>query len=244
MERSSARCSDEGKDMDKAVFSDWDKTLTRVYSSHEFMQHCADRKLIDRKYAELIRHTTLRMKAGKISYLKSLAWFKKAIAGFVGVDYAQARMEADAFAAEFYEEGSLYGFVPSLVREARDRGYEVVVVTGSLGFLARALGERAGIKEVIGTQEIVEAGRIAGFDETVLSVDGKAKAVKAWAQLHNMELRRCIGIGDTLHDAGFMGACGKAIAFDPDVELRKVAERRKWAIAGEESILTALNAYL
>ncbi len=229
--------------MEKAIFSDWDKTLTRVYSSHEFMQHCADRKLIDRKYAQLIRVTTLRMKAGRISYLKSLSWFKKAIAGFVGVDYAQVLKEADAFAAEFYEEGNLYGYVPSLVREARDRGYELVVVTGSLSFLARALSKKVEIHEVIGTQEIVEGGKIVGFDETVLSVNGKAEAVKAWSKLHNTDLKGCIGMGDTLHDAGFMEACGRAVAFDPDIELRKVAERKNWPIATEESILTALKAY-
>ena len=229
--------------MRKAVFSDWDKTLTKVYSSHGFMQYCAERGLIEKRHAEYIRETTIRMKEGKLTYLDSLERFKRAIQGFVGLDMTAARKAAEAFAQAFYAEDNVYEFVPSLVREARDKGYDLVVVTGSLSFLVEAIGEKAGVQEVIGTRERVEDGRISGFDEGVLSVEGKAQAVKTYARLHNMRLGDCIGVGDTLHDAGFLAACGKAIAFDPDKELRELAERKNWVIAGEESILTALNAY-
>ncbi len=230
--------------MNKAVFSDWDKTLTRAFSSHEFMQHCADKKLIGREYAESIRITTARLKAGRISYLKSLEWFKKAIKGFQGVDFEAARQEAREFAKEFYEAGNVHEFAPALVREAKDKGYSFVVVTGSLGFLAEELCRLVGITEVLGTKEMVRAGRITGFDERILSPEGKAQAVKDYVQLHNLDLAGSIGLGDTSHDADFMALCGKAIAFEPNEDLRVVAVKKHWPMADEETILTALNKYL
>ncbi len=41
------------------------------------------------------------------------------------------------------------------------------------------------------------------------------------------------GIGDTESDAGFLGLVEKPIAFNPDAELKSIAEVKNWSIKVE-----------
>ena len=110
--------------------------------------------------------------------------------------------------------------------------HRVFFVSGTLGFLARAIARSLpGHIEVIATELGVcggyWTGRLAGEH-----MSGKAKclAVRALAEQRGLRLERSYAYGDQIADLPMLEAVGHPSAVNPAARLRRIARKRGWPL--------------
>ena len=80
--------------------------------------------------------------------------------------------------------------------------------------------------------EINEQGFYTGREIFVPVLD-KGKVVEEFIGDRNFSLKDSVGVGDTESDAKFLELVERPIAFNPNKELKKIAEKNDWEIVVE-----------
>lgn len=218
--------------MDLAIY-DMDRTVTRHATYTPFLLHCAMRrapwrllflpivigsmasyvlKLIDRGRLKEINH---RLLLGRAIHPKDL---QPLVDGF-----------ADRQVAANIRPGARLAL-------ARDKaeGRRVVLATASYTLYARAIAERLGFDDVIGT------GSIIGLDERVhAKIDGdncygpaKLRMIADWVEKSGLTGKHghVRFYSDHVSDAPVFEWADEAVAVNPHGKLRRLAEQRGWAV--------------
>jgi HAD superfamily hydrolase (TIGR01490 family) len=145
--------------------------------------------------------------------------------------------EINALAREFVNEnlaGELY--LPTLrrLREHLARGDLVVLMSGTLHPIARALAALLGVRHVCATLAsqrngifLAQPPEIHPYDAAKLSL-----AAQLAAEFH-FSLDEVTAYGDSWHDIDLLKAAGHAVAVRPDARLRKFAGARGWEVLGQ-----------
>ena len=218
--------------MDLAIY-DMDRTVTRHATYTPFLLHCAARrapwrllflplviasmlayvaKLIDRARLKEINHRLLL--GGKI-HPRDLAPL------------------VDSFAERQVTTNVRPGARKAIARDKAE-GRRVVMATASYTLYARAIAERLGFDDVIGT------GSIIGLDERVhAKIDGencygpaKMRMVADWVDRSGLTGRHghVRFYSDHVSDAPVFEWADEAVAVNPHDKLRRMAEARGWAV--------------
>jgi HAD superfamily hydrolase (TIGR01490 family) len=158
----------------------------------------------------------------------------------------QAREAALAFVAgrnvdeiiqhgeEIYDElmaDRIWSGTRALAQLHLDAGQRVWLVTATPVELATIIARRLGLTGALGTVSEVEngcyTGRLVGEP---LHGPAKSEAVHALAQREGLDLSRCTAYSDSSNDVPMLSAVGKAVAINPDGDLRRVAREHGWEI--------------
>jgi HAD superfamily hydrolase (TIGR01490 family) len=183
------------------------KQLTRVYSDwleHEGTYESYRRSLVD-LYAEHIR----------------------------GVSEEKVR-EASRIVVSFHMKRT-YIFAESLIDQFRKEGYHIIAVSGSPIEIVEEYNEKyLNFDFVFGSvYEKDDDERYTGG--TVFEpVKSKGEVVKTYVSEHGLELEESYGIGDTESDIDFLKIVDHPIAFNPNQNLKQVAEEEGWRIVVEK----------
>lgn len=183
------------------------KRLTQVYTDwleHEGTYEAYRRSLVD-LYAEYIR----------------------------GVTEEQVR-EASRIVVPFHMKRT-YIFAEELIGKFRKEGYHIIAVSGSPIEIVEEYNEKyLNFDFVFGSvYEQDDEGRYTGG--TVFEpVKSKGEVVKTYASEHGLELDESYGIGDTESDIDFLKIVEHPIAFNPNRNLKQVAEEERWRIVVEK----------
>jgi HAD superfamily phosphoserine phosphatase-like hydrolase len=133
---------------------------------------------------------------------------------------------------EFHRKRT-YIFAERLIKYLRDKNYYIISVSGSP---AEAVEEynRAHLNfdEVFGTVYEKVRGKYTGR-ETDAPVLDKGKFIKNYMKEKGFVKKDSYGIGDTKSDASFLKLVNNPIAFNPDAELKSIAEVKNWKIKVE-----------
>lgn len=122
-----------------------------------------------------------------------------------------------------------------LVAQHRELGHEIVVVSSSPIELVAPIAKMFGIDHVIATEiKLDEHGKCT--KEFVRWVSGEAKpdAVRAFAELHGIDLELSYGYSDSRTDIGFLETVGFAHAVNPDAKLELHAKANGWKVTAFE----------
>ncbi len=217
---------------DLAIY-DMDRTLTRHATYTPFLLHCATRrapwrllflpivigsmvayllKLIDRGRLKEINH---RLLLGRAIHPKEL---KPLVDGF-----------ADRQVAANIRPGARTAI-------ARDKaeGRRLVLATASYTLYSRAIAERLGFDDVIGT------GSIIGLDDRVhAKIDGencygpaKRRMIADWVEASGLTGKHghVRFYSDHVSDAPAFEWADEPVAVNPHGQLRRMAEQRGWAV--------------
>ncbi len=118
-----------------------------------------------------------------------------------------------------------------LAQQHLDAGQRVWLVTATPVELASIIAHRLGLTGALGTvSEVVDGhytGRLVG---EMMHGEAKAEAVRALAEREGLDLSRCTAYSDSSNDLPMLTLTGRAIAVNPDTELRAVARSRGWEI--------------
>jgi HAD superfamily hydrolase (TIGR01490 family) len=161
-------------------------------------------------------------------------------------DVAQGREKALSFIAgrptdelvrlgeEIFDEfiaDKIWPGTRTLAQMHLDAGQQVWLVTATPVELAQTIADRLGLTGALGTvAESVDGvftGRLVG---DILHGLGKAHAVRTLAIREGLNLKRCTAYSDSHNDVPMLSLVGKAVAINPDADLREVARVRGWEI--------------
>ena len=135
---------------------------------------------------------------------------------------------------EIYDElmaDRIWAGTQLLAQQHLDAGQRVWLVTATPVELAGIIAHRLGLTGALGTvSEVVDGhytGRLVG---ELMHGEAKAEAVRALAEREGLDLSRCTAYSDSSNDLPMLTLTGRAIAVNPDTELRAVARSRGWEI--------------
>ncbi len=113
------------------------------------------------------------------------------------------------------------------IKAHREAGHRTVLVTGSIETLAEPL---AGLfDEVVGGHMHDTDGVLTGYLAKPPLVDeARAAWVRRYAQEHGLDLAASYGYGDSHADLVWLELLGNPHAVNPDTQLAREAQRRKW----------------
>lgn len=217
--------------MNRAAFFDVDGTLTEKPS-------------LERRYFRALRHE------GKLSLRNAFAWLVQAVrlapngltyalqgnkAYLRGIRSTGLRANRAGDDAPFFPDA-----VECVARHAAN-GERIVLVTGTLEFLAETVAQRLRVElakrglapeiHVCATRIEEKGGRWTG---SVLGqpMFGEAKGIAVWwyAEKWKLNLAECSAYGDSAADEWMLASVGRPVAVNPEAGLRAAAKRRGWEI--------------
>ncbi|MGH2598956.1 MAG: HAD family hydrolase, partial [Dehalococcoidia bacterium] len=112
-----------------------------------------------------------------------------------------------------------------------DQGQRVWLVTAAPVEVAQLIARRLGLTGALGTVAEVSDGIYTGhLIGDLLHGAAKSEAVKALAEREGLDLPRCSAYSDSFNDMPMLTTVGRAVAVNPDGDLRREARRRGWEI--------------
>ena len=147
------------------------------------------------------------------------------------------RADVDALAEEFVATRLMPRLRNAVLQRLRQhvlRGDAVVLLTGTIDPIARALARQLGVRYVCATLCSERNGRyLAQPPETHPFGAAKLGLSRQLAAQIGCELKSATAYGDSRHDLFLLEAVSEPVAVSPDAQLTRVALERDWEIIRE-----------
>lgn len=154
------------------------------------------------------------------------------------------RADVDALAEEFVATRLVPRLRDAVVQRLRQhvlRGDAVVLLTGTIEPIARALARRLGVRYVCATLCSERGGRyLAQPPETHPFGSAKLGLARQLAAQIGCELKSAAAYGDSRHDLFLLEAVSEPVAVSPDPALARAALARDWEIIADRDAQRAL----
>ncbi|MBI4918491.1 hypothetical protein HY837_01065 [archaeon] len=223
--------------LNKAVYSDFDGTLSKSDISLEFTDFLFENKLYSEKcYSE---HSKLveNFKSGKISYVD----WNKDWAFYWGEGLKGQKEDVIKNAAvDFYPQfrKNIYPSSFEIMQEFGNKKYHRVTISVSAYEVIRIASEDLQMDDALATKCEIIDGVYTGRVLTRLHLPGgKKETVIEYVNNTNLFLDQSVVLGDTRMDEGMMSIVGTAVALNPSEELRITAQEKKWYVRDHTNIL-------
>jgi HAD superfamily hydrolase (TIGR01490 family) len=214
-----------------AAFFDIDNTIMRGASIFQLARGAYARKLLSR--GDLVGFA--------VDQLKFLSEGTEDMDVMVeateaALSFAKGRTvaEIEQLGAEIYDDGIRGKIWPGTIALAQRHlaaGERVWLVSATPVELSRVIAERLGFTGAMGTiSEIVDGvytGKLVGHP---LHGVAKAAALRALAAREGLDLSQCYAYSDSNNDLPMLTEVGRAIAVNPDSQLRQAAVENRWPI--------------
>ncbi len=128
--------------------------------------------------------------------------------------------------------GRTYIFTKNLIEKLR-KDYHLLVISGSPIEAVSIYAKILKFDDFFGSvYELDEESKYTG-GEVFVPVRNKGAVVKKFIKEKGLSLKGSIGVGDTESDVKFLELTERPIAFNPNKNLKKIAEKRNWEIIVE-----------
>jgi phosphoserine phosphatase len=115
--------------------------------------------------------------------------------------------------------------VRELIDAVHARGGRVGVVSGGFHEILDTIAPELGVDIWLANRLSVDGGALDGcVDGDIVDAEGKARALRQWADDADVPLARTIAIGDGANDLRMMAAAGLGIAFNAKPAVRERAD--------------------
>ncbi|HBP00748.1 MAG: Haloacid dehalogenase, IB family protein [Candidatus Moranbacteria bacterium GW2011_GWE1_49_15] len=215
-----------------AVF-DIDGTIFRKNLHFELINELSWINVFPRKVRDQIVHlytNWLEHKGEYESYRLGLVeLFEKHIKGCKKEDVVRA----SEMVVSFHKDRT-YIFAEDLIRKLRDDGYNIIAISGSpIEIVEEYNKKHLKFDKVFGSVYEMKDGIYTGgyIGEPVKN---KGEVVRRYVEENGLTLEGSYGIGDTESDASFLELMEYPIAFNPNENLKEVAQEKGWRIVVEK----------
>ncbi|MFC1608904.1 HAD family hydrolase [Patescibacteria group bacterium] len=135
-----------------------------------------------------------------------------------------------------FHKDRTYVFAEKLISDLKTKNYHIIAVSGSPIEIVKDFNEmHLGFDEVFGTiYESNEKGLYTGKESYTPIGGEKGQLVKQYVYENDLTFEGSYGIGDTESDASFLDLVDNPIAFNPNQNLKKIAEEKDWKIIIEK----------
>ena len=134
-----------------------------------------------------------------------------------------------------FHQDRTYIFAEQLIHKLRQENYHLIAISGSpIEVVKEFNNSHLKFDEVFGTVYGYDKnGKCTGVSEYE-PVNHKGHLVKQYIYEHGMTLEDSYGIGDTEADASLLDLVENPIAFNPNENLKAIAEKKGWRIVVEK----------
>jgi HAD superfamily hydrolase (TIGR01490 family) len=124
----------------------------------------------------------------------------------------------------------VYAEAAELIREHREQGHDVVVVSASGEEMVAPIAALVGATHSAATRMAVADGRYTGEIDFYCYGEQKAVAMRELATVNGYDLAASFAYSDSITDLPMLEAVGQPAAVNPNRSLRKVAVQRGWPV--------------
>jgi HAD superfamily hydrolase (TIGR01490 family) len=217
-------------DVDRSIaaFFDLDRTLLDMNSSTLWAKHELWKRSISlRQFGRVLVWNALY----HLSLIDIETAYKEALGHYRGRHYEDLENETRRWFARDVAHHLRPGAGRAL-REHRDDGHQLVLLTSASAFAARAARDTWELDDFLSNDfPTDESGRLDGsFIAPLCYGAGKVQRARAWAEEHDVDLRRSYFYTDSYSDAPMLRVVGKPRVVSPDPRLSREARQRGWPI--------------
>ena len=210
-----------------AIF-DLDNTLIAGDSDHSWGEFLVDQNIVDRQfYKKMNDKFYADYESGCLDIYAYLEFSVQPLTKFSIKDLQSLHQQ---FMSEVIDPMKL-DKAKDLINHHRQAGDRLLVITSTNRFIVEPICQSLGINEIIATDlEIIDnkySGKVIG---TPTFQEGKVERFNQWLMEQKESSDGSYFYSDSINDMPMLLEVAYPIAVDPDSELRKEAESRKWEI--------------
>ena len=124
---------------------------------------------------------------------------------------------------------ALYPFARDIVRQSKQAGHRVVLVSGALDCVLRHVADYLGADEIMGNRLEIKDGIATGkILKPVVAGPEKARLIREHARVHGFDLDDCFAFSDSYSDVPMLSVVGHPAAVNPDRRLSLLAKAYDW----------------
>jgi HAD superfamily hydrolase (TIGR01490 family) len=139
---------------------------------------------------------------------------------------------AKAIGSTFEEyKDQVYTYTRDLIKDLKQKNYLLFAISGSHAEIVEQLAKYYGFDDFVGTRYEQKSGHFTG--KVKVGKYDKHLALQNLVEKHSATFVGSMGVGDSKSDAAFLEIVEQPIAFNPDHELFKIAQEKKWKIVVE-----------
>lgn len=142
-------------------------------------------------------------------------------------------IEASKKVANFNKDRA-YIFANELIRKLRKKNYILIAISGSPNEIVKEYNRYLKFNEVFGSVYETDGRGIYTGKSIFEPVKHKGHLVGQYVSEKCLTLEDSYGVGDTESDIGFLKMVDNPVAFNPNLNLEKVARRKGWRIVVEK----------
>jgi putative phosphoserine phosphatase/1-acylglycerol-3-phosphate O-acyltransferase len=210
-----------------AAFFDYDGTVIDGFSASAFYRHRL-------RHAEIGPLELAKTLLGAARGIDSAEDFEEFLKMALGAWRGRSEEEMGAVGERLFKHeiaGRMHWEAWRLVQAHHSMGHRVVLASSATRFQVEPMARELAVDHVLCTPvEVVDGtmtGRTAG---PVLWGEGKARAARALAAEHDLDLDECFAYSNGAEDVPFLEAAGHPVCVDPESALVRVAHERAWPI--------------
>ena len=142
-------------------------------------------------------------------------------------------IEASRIVVPFFKDRT-YIFANNLITELRKKGCHIIAVSGSPIEIVEEYNKYLKFDAVFGSVYETNGDGFYTGEEAFAPTAHKGHVVRQYAAENKLTLEDSYGIGDTESDAKFLEIVDNPIAFNPNLNLKEIAEENNWRIVVEK----------
>lgn len=134
-----------------------------------------------------------------------------------------------------FHQNRTYIFAEQLIAKLRSDGYHLIAISGSPIEIVREFNKsHLQFDAVFGSIYEYDKKEIYTGKSLYEPVKNKGMLLKQYVFEHKLTLKDSYGMGDTESDASFLGLVENPIAFNPNDNLKQIAQEKGWKIVVEK----------
>jgi HAD superfamily hydrolase (TIGR01490 family) len=209
------------------AFFDVDKTILAENSGTLYLKALWDRGEVE--WQTLVSNLGSYLQY-KLNLLDLERWTRRTMQQFEGRSERSLVREANRWFPE-YVEPTVYPEARALIREHRERGHIVALVSGATKYVLRPLAQHLGVRHVMHTHLEVKDGHFTGrVIEPICFGEGKIYWLQQLIEREGIDLARSYFYTDSITDLPLLELVGHPQVINPDPLLNRAARRRYWAV--------------
>jgi len=221
------------KKKEKFAIFDIDGTIFRKNLAFELIDELAWMKIFNVK----VRNELVRLYSCWLDHKGTYEEYRKALVNLYAENLKGFQQEqiirASKKAIPFYKDRT-YIFTSQLLTKLKKENYNIIAISGSPSEIVKEYNRYLKLDAVFGSvYEVDEQGIYTGralFEPTI----HKGHVAKQYALENGLTFKDSYGIGDTESDAKFLEIVENPIAFNPNFNLKEIAQEKGWRIVVEK----------
>jgi len=218
----------------KIAIFDIDGTIFRKNLHFELIDELAWLKIFPRS----VRKRLVMLYTNWLDHKGTYESFRKALVALYAENikgcYKSDVLKASKIVVPFYKDRT-YIFAEELIKKLKKENYHIIAISGSpIEIVEEFNRDKLRFDKVFGSVYEIDRDNIYTGRVIFEPVKDKGQLVRQYVSENNLSLKGSYGVGDTESDSSFLKLVDKAIAFNPNQNLKEIAQMNGWDIVVEK----------